>query len=81
MTMGRPKLENPRNKHIDLRVTEIEFKKISRVAKQKNLTKTEAILRGIDLLERDKPKRYKNLHKKTVKTPNGDIDADILEFL
>lgn len=59
--MGRPKLEIPRDKIINIRVTENEFKKISRVAKQKNLTKTAAIIRGIDLLELDKPKRFKNL--------------------
>ena len=61
MTMGRPKLEIHRNKIINIRVTENEFKKISRVAKQKNLTKTAAILRGIDLLDLDKPKKFKNL--------------------
>lgn len=61
MTIGRPKLEIPRNKIINIRVTENEFKKISRIAKQKNLTKTAAILCGIDLLELDKPKKFKNL--------------------
>ena len=61
MTMGRPKLENPRNFHLHLRLSEDEFKKIARVAKQKNLTKTAAILKGIDLLELDKPKKFKNL--------------------
>ena len=61
MNRGRPKLKNPRQKTLNLRVTEFEFKKIARVAKQKNLTKTAAILRGIDLLELDKPKKFKNL--------------------
>lgn len=61
LNRGRPKAKIPRNKHISLVVTENEFKKISRVAKQKNLTKTAAILRGIDLLELDKPKKFKNL--------------------
>ena len=71
MTMGRPKLEIPRDKIINIRVTENEFKKISRVAKEKNLTKTEAILRGIDLLEQFKPKKFKNLSA----FKNSDDDA------
>lgn len=61
--VGRPKAQIPRNRIINLRVTDFEFEKISRIAEKKNLTKTEAILRGIDLLERDKPKKYKNLNK------------------
>ena len=61
MNRGRPKNKIPRNQRLSLRLTENELKKISRVAKQKNLTKTAAILRGIDLLELDKPKKFKNL--------------------
>ena len=61
LTLGRPKLKFIRDKQLNLRLSENEFKKISRVAKQKNLTKTAAILRGIDLLELDKPKKFKNL--------------------
>ena len=72
MTIGRPKLEIPRDKIINLRVTENEFKKISRVAKQKNLTKTAAILKGIDLLELDKPKKFKNLSS----NKNSDDDKE-----
>ena len=58
---GRPKAQIPRQKRLDLRLTDFEFKKIARVAKEKNLTKTDAILRGIELLERDKPKKYVNI--------------------
>ena len=61
LTMGRPKLENPRNFHLHLRLSKPELEKISRISKQKNLTKTAAILKGIDLLELDKPKKFKNL--------------------
>ena len=61
MTMGRPKNKIPRNKTLTLRLSEIEYKKISRISEQKNLTKTAAILRGIDLLELDKPKKFKNI--------------------
>ena len=61
LNRGRPKLKNPRLKTLNLRLSDDEFKKISRIAKQKNLTKTAAILKGIDLLELDKPKKFKNL--------------------
>ena len=70
MTIGRPKLKNPRQKTLNLRLSDDEFKKIARVAKQKNLTKTAAILRAIDLLEFDKPKKFKNL------SPNKNSDVD-----
>jgi len=61
LTLGRPKLKFIRDKQLNLRLSENEFKKVARVAKQKNLTKTAAILKGIDLLELDKPKKFKNL--------------------
>ena len=61
MERGRPKNEIPRSESLHLRLTKFEFEKISRIAKQKNLTRTNAILKGIDLLERDKPKRYVNV--------------------
>lgn len=64
LNKGRPKLENPRTERLGLRLTENELKKIERVAKQKNLSKTDAILKGIDLLELDKPKKFKNLSAK-----------------
>ena len=72
MTMGRPKAEIPRNKIVNFRVTENAYEKISRIAKKKNLTKTDALLRGIDLLEFDKPKKFKNLSS----NKNSD-DTDI----
>lgn len=54
--VGRPKLEISRDKAMTIRLTNFEFEKIARVAEKKNLTKTEAILKGIDLLEKNKPK-------------------------
>ena len=63
MDRGRPKAEIPRSVHLSLRLTKFEAEKIARVAAKKNLTKTDAILKGIELLERDKPKKYKNLNK------------------
>lgn len=80
MKVGRPKAEIPRNRIINLRVTNFEFEKIARVAAKKNLTKTDAILKGIDLLERDKSKKYKSFAKsKTTNEPGvvrGFIDDD-----
>ena len=61
MGIGRPKAQIPRQKTLNLRLTDFEFQKIARVAKEKNLTKTAAILQGIDLLERDKPKKFVNV--------------------
>ena len=87
MVMGRPKNPITRNRIINIRVTDFEFEKISRVAKKKNLTKTDAILKGIDLLERDKPKKYVNVKelqkkrreewiKKGLKIYDDDNDDD-----
>ena len=77
MKVGRPKAKIPRNKHLSFLVTENEFKKISRVAKQKNLTKTAAILKGIDLLELDKPKKFKNISGSNQKHSSANIDEEI----
>ena len=62
--MGRPKLEIARTVDIHLRVTNFEAEKISKIAEKLQITKTEAILRGIDLLITHKPKIYRSqLHK------------------
>ena len=71
MAMGRPKNPIPRDEKLTLRLTKFELEKISRVAKQKNLTRTQALLQGIDLLERDKPKKYANLKELYKKRHNG----------
>ena len=71
---GRPKLEIARTERLGLRLTKFELEKISRVAAKKNLTKTDAILRGIDLLERDKPKKYKNITGKNQKQSSMNVD-------
>ena len=80
MGAGRPKLEIPRNKIINIRVTEFEFEKIARVAKKKNLTKTDAILKGIDLLERDKPKKFKNITGKNQKNSSANLSEEVVMF-
>ena len=77
---GRPKNEIPRQKQLNLRLSDFEYEKILRVAKQKNITRTEAILRGIDLLERDKPKKFKNLSENNKKISAGVVDGDVVMF-
>ena len=61
--VGRPKLEIARDKAMTIRLTNFEFEKISKIAKKKNISKTEAVLQGIDLLIAHKPKRYKSFAK------------------
>ena len=78
--VGRPKALIPRNESLTLRFSKFEREKISRVAKQKNLTITEAILKGIDLLERDKPKKFKNLSGNNKKIYAGVVDGDVVMF-
>ena len=78
--VGRPKALIPRNESLTLRFSKFEREKISRVAKQKNLTITEAILKGIDLLERDKPKKFKNLSGNNKKISAGVVDGDVVMF-
>ena len=80
MGVGRPKLEIPREEKLTLRFSKFEREKISRVAKQKNLTITAAILRGIDLLERDKPKKFKNLSGNNKKISDSVIDGEVVMF-
>ena len=75
MVMGRPKSIIKRERQLNLKLTDFEFKKISRVAKEKNLTKTAAILQGIDLLERNKPQRMANV-KELLKKRGINFDDD-----
>ena len=71
MTIGRPKNPIPRDEKLTLRLTKSELEKISRVAKQKEISRTEALLQGIDLLEKNKPKRFANLKELYKKRHNG----------
>ena len=75
MVMGRPKAIIKRERQLNLKLTDFEFKKIARVAKEKNLTKTAAILKGIDLLERNKPQRMANV-KELLKKRGINFDDD-----
>ena len=75
MTMGRPKNQILRGKQLNIRLTNFEYEKISRVAKEKNLTRTAAILQGIDLLEKNKPQRMANI-KELLKKRGKHFDDD-----
>ena len=55
--VGRPKAEIPRCKTLNLRVTNFEYEKISKIAEKLQISKTEAVVRGIDLLINHKPKQ------------------------
>ncbi|HEL1749272.1 TPA: hypothetical protein TZM69_001637 [Streptococcus suis] len=55
-TIGRPKSENPKNKQIKIRMTEQQFQDLEDVAEQKNMTKTEVVMRGIELVKSEKSK-------------------------
>ena len=63
MRVGRPKNQIPREEHLHLRLSKFEMEKISRIAEKKNISRTEAIMQGIDLLIAHKPKRYKSFAK------------------
>ena len=60
MTMGRPKLEIPRNERINLRLTKSELEELEKICAKLKITKTEAVLRGLNLLKTYKPKIYRN---------------------
>ena len=51
---GRPKSDNPKSRRITVKVTESEFSRVEEVATKKGLTKSEAMLRGIELLDAEK---------------------------
>jgi len=80
MTMGRPKAEIPRSKAITIRLTNFEYEKISRLAEKLKISKTEVIVRAINLLETHKPKIYKNLNKNSKKQTDGVIEGETIMF-
>ena len=73
---GRPKLEIARTENLHLRLTKIEAEKISRIAQKKNITKTEAVLQGIDLLIHYKPKRIAKKNVDEILRERGALTAD-----
>ena len=50
-TIGRPKSENPKNRQLKIKMTEQEFQSLNSLAEKKNMTKTEVVMRGIELVK------------------------------
>ena len=76
MVMGRPKVENPKNNVLHIRLTDAEFAEIEKVAKNLKITKTEAVLRGIKNLSQIQPVYYRVKPKKIPKHSEGIIAED-----
>ena len=77
MGAGRPRNQIPREEKLTLRLTKFEMEKIARVAKQKNLTRTQALLQGIDLLEKNRPKRIASRSIKEILKERGVDTSDL----
>ena len=75
MGVGRPKNQIPRQKQLNIRLTDFELQKIERIAKEKNITRTNAILQGIDLLIAHKPQKIANI-KEIMKKRGVHFDDD-----
>lgn len=50
-TLGRPKSDNPKNKQLKIKMTEQDFNNLEELAKKKNMTKTDIVMRGIELVK------------------------------
>lgn len=50
---GRPPKENPRNVNLNIRITNEEATRIQDCADKLNITRTDAIMKGIDLVEKE----------------------------
>lgn len=48
--MGRPKAESPKKMNVSFRMTEDEYKKLAEYAAKHNLTITEVLHKGVQLL-------------------------------
>lgn len=46
--VGRPKIENPKNVRLEIRLTKEQSEKITECAKKLKMTKTDVLLLGID---------------------------------
>ena len=81
MAMGRPKNEIPRSESLHLRLTKFELEKISRIAEKKEISRTEAILQGIDLLIHHKPKKIASRSIKEILKERGVDTSDLDKLL
>lgn len=50
---GRPPKENPRNVNLNIRITKKESEKIQKCADKLNMTRTDTIMKGIDMVEKE----------------------------
>lgn len=50
---GRPPKANPRNINLNIRITKDESEKIRECAEKLNLTRTDTIMKGIDMVEKE----------------------------
>lgn len=50
---GRPPKENPRNVNLNIRITQKEAQKIKNCADKLNMTRTDTIMKGIDMVENE----------------------------
>ena len=50
---GRPTKENPRNVNLNIRITNDEAKRIQNCADKLNMTRTNILMKGIDLVEKE----------------------------
>lgn len=54
---GRPPKENPRNVNLNIRLTKDEAEKIQNCAERLNLTRTDTIMKGIDMVKKELDKK------------------------
>lgn len=50
---GRPKKENPRNVNLNIRITKDESKRIQDCSDSLGITRTDTIMKGIELVEKE----------------------------
>jgi uncharacterized protein (DUF1778 family) len=50
---GRPPKENPRNVNLNIRITKEESERIQNCADKLNMTRTDTIMKGIEMVERE----------------------------
>ncbi|ERL26255.1 MULTISPECIES: hypothetical protein [unclassified Leptotrichia] len=51
--MGRPKSDNPRNKRLEIKLTESEDLELKKLSENLKITRTAIILKGIDLVKKE----------------------------
>lgn len=68
---GRPHKENPRNVNLNIRITKDEANRIQKCADELKLTRTDTIMKGIGLVEKelkDNKKRVATSQSKLIVT-------------